>query len=72
MLPALLFMVLMDITVLDHDVAGRRNANHVHVRRWLRSPSSNVIISPSNWVITLIYDHTAAEDLFTGIVDEPN
>ena len=37
----------------DRDVAGLRNARHVHVRRWLRTPSSNLIISPSNWVITL-------------------
>jgi hypothetical protein len=46
-------MILMDITDLDRDSAHHRNAADVHAPRWLRSPSSNAIIGPSNLLITL-------------------
>ena len=40
-------------TSLDREVAVRRKAAVDHAQRWLRSPSSNSISGPSNWVITL-------------------
>ena len=46
-------MALMDTTDLDRDVAVRRNAAANHAQRLLRSPSSNSISGPSNWVIAL-------------------
>ena len=46
-------MALMDTTDFDRDVAVRRNAAANHAQRLLRSPSSNSISGPSNWVIAL-------------------
>ena len=48
-------MALMDTTDFDRDVAVRRNAAANHAQRLLRSPSSNSISGPSNWVIALTY-----------------
>ena len=45
--------VLMDTVDLDRDAAVRRHAAADHDQRWLRTPSSNSISGPSNWVITL-------------------
>ena len=53
-------MILMDIIALDRHVAHRRHAARVHAPRWLRRPSSNVIIGPSNCVITLTQQYVQA------------
>ena len=52
-LPALWFMVSMDITHLHRDVADCRNPAVDHAQRCPSSPSSNLISGPSNWVIAL-------------------